>query len=106
MSEFIFWTAIGFVAATIYASFFEWILHRYIMHRPLWKFRYPFERHALIHHHVFKADETYHLIDEKDAETIPMAWWNGPVLVLVGSIPFLILSWITGHWGFLAGGGL
>ena len=104
--NFIFWTAIGFVAATVYASIFEWILHRYLMHRPVGMFRYPFERHALIHHHVFQADHTYHLIRKEDAKTIPMAWWNGPVLIAVGLQPFVLVSWLTGQWGILCGAGM
>lgn len=100
---FLSWAAIGVVCAVVYCSFFEWTLHRYVMHRPLGKFRYPYETHALIHHRVFRADETYHLINKKDAETIPMAWWNGPALVIVGSIPFVAVSWAVGQWGLLAG---
>jgi len=97
------WPAIGFSAAIVTSSLIEWVLHRYIMHRPLWKFRYPFEAHALIHHRVFKADDTYHLIHQKDAQTIPMAWWNGPVLVAVGVLPFVPVAWLLGHWWLLAG---
>jgi hypothetical protein len=103
ISGFIFWMAAGFVAATVYASFFEWTLHRFVMHRPLWKFRYPFESHALVHHRVFRADETYHLIDAKDAKTIPMAWWNGPVLVALGMSPFVLAVFFVGSWGFPCG---
>lgn len=104
ISLFLFWPAIGFVSAVIYASFLEWVLHRYIMHRPLGKFRYPFEAHALVHHRVFRADESYHLADAKDAKTIPMAWWNGPALVAIGMMPYALLSWGLGHWSFLVGG--
>ena len=103
ISGFIFWVAIGFVVATVYASFFEWTLHRFVMHRPLWKFRYPFESHALVHHRVFRADETYHLIHAQDAKTIPMAWWNGPVLVMVGMSPFVLAVFFVGSWGFPCG---
>src|ERR1041384_7455377 len=106
MSTFFFWTAVGILIATAYASVFEWILHRFIMHKPVWKFRYPYERHHLTHHRIFRADHTYHLIDPKDAHTIPMAWWNGPVLIAVGIQPFIAASWITGHWGFLCGAGI
>ncbi|MGD0744781.1 MAG: sterol desaturase family protein [Verrucomicrobiota bacterium] len=103
ISGFMFWAAIGFVAATVYASFFEWALHRFVMHRPLWRFRYPFESHALVHHRVFRADETYHLIRAQDAKTIPMAWWNGPVLVAVGMSPFVLAMMFVGNWGFPCG---
>lgn len=71
-----------------YASFFEWTLHRYVMHRPLGFFRYPFEAHAFTHHRIFRADDSYHCTDVRNQGKIPMAWWNGPVIVLLGSIPF------------------
>jgi hypothetical protein len=103
MHDLIFWSATGFVVATVFASFFEWTLHRFLMHRPFAKFTYAFERHAKVHHHIFRADETYVLKREEDKHTIPMAWWNGPVLVLVGSIPLVSFSWLSGHWYFLCG---
>jgi len=103
MYSFCFWAAVSFLTALIYASFFEWILHKYFMHRPVGKFDYAFRAHALVHHQTFKADHTYHLIHEKDKETIPMAWWNGPVLIALGMIPFLLASWIMGSWGVFCG---
>ena len=99
----IFWSTTGFVVATVFASFYEWTLHRFVMHRPLGNFRYPYETHALVHHRVFRADETYHLIDANDAMTIPMAWWNGPALVAIGQLPFLAASFFSGHWALLCG---
>jgi hypothetical protein len=102
-SGFIFWATTGFVISTVFASFYEWTLHRFVMHRPVGKFRYPYEAHALVHHRVFRADETYHLIHDKDAETIPMAWWNGPVLVLLGALPFAAVSAWIGHWALVCG---
>ncbi len=95
--------AASFVVAVIYASFFEWLLHKYFMHRPVGKFDYAFRAHALVHHQTFKADHTYHLIHDKDKETIPMAWWNGPVLIAAGMIPFLLTAWFTGAWGVVCG---
>lgn len=103
MSSFLFWMTISFLVAVVFASFFEWALHKYFMHRPVGKFDYAFKAHAIVHHQIFKADHTYHLIDEKDKHTIPMAWWNGPVLIAVGMLPFLIASWLTGHWAIVCG---
>jgi hypothetical protein len=103
MSDSIFWFVGALVGNVIFASFFEWSIHRYVMHRPVGSFRYAFQAHAVVHHQVFKADHTYHLVDPKDQETIPMAWWNGPVLILMGASPTLLLSAITGHWIMLAG---
>jgi hypothetical protein len=103
MHNFAFWMTVGFVAAVVFASFFEWTLHRYFMHRPFGKFDYAFRAHALVHHQTFKADHTYHLINEQDKKTIPMAWWNGPVLILLGASPFIFASWAVGSWGIICG---
>lgn len=98
------WCVAGLLAGTVFASFFEWVLHRYVMHRPVGKFRYAFHAHAVVHHQVFKADHTYHLHRESDKETIPMAWWNGPVLIAIGVLPFIAISWPLGQWSFALGG--
>jgi hypothetical protein len=103
MHSFFFWMTVSFVTAVVFASFFEWTLHRYFMHRPVGKFDYAFRAHALVHHQTFKADHTYHLINDHDKKTIPMAWWNGPVLIAVGSIPFLVASWLVGTWAIVCG---
>jgi len=103
MNDFVFWTTIGFSLGTVFASFFEWTLHRYLMHRAFGKFDYAFQAHAVIHHQTFKADHTYHLLDEKDKHTIPMAWWNGPVLIALCQVPFVLGSWIFGHWTIVLG---
>jgi len=94
---------VSFVSGVIFASFFEWTLHRFVMHRPIFGLDYSFKAHALVHHHTFKADHTYHLIDEKDKETIPMAWWNGPAIVLTGMIPVVLIAWALGNWTITVG---
>lgn len=103
MTPFLFWASTGFVIGVVYASMFEWGLHRFLMHRPIGRFRYPFERHTLVHHRIFRADHTYHLIHEHDKETIPMAWWNGPALIVIGLVPFLLASVLSHQWGLLCG---
>jgi hypothetical protein len=104
MESFLFWTAIGSAVGVVFASFFEWTLHRFFMHRPIGNFAYAFRAHALVHHQTFKADHTYHLIEEKDKETIPMAWWNGPVLIVFAAAPFTLAALLSGHWGLVVGG--
>jgi hypothetical protein len=103
MNDLLLWCAAGIGSNVIFASFFEWSLHKYVMHRPVGSFRYAFNAHAVVHHQIFKADHTYHLIQDKDKETIPMAWWNGPVLILLAALPSLIVSLWSGQWGFVLG---
>ena len=104
MAGFFFWMAIGILAGTVFGSFFEWTLHRFFMHRNTWHWRYPFERHALVHHQIFRADHSYQLKDEEHKRTIPMAWWNGPAIIAVCLVPFLIFAFISRKWGVLCGG--
>ncbi len=103
MSSLLFWLSIGCTVGFVVGSFFEWALHRFVMHRPFPGFHYPFRAHALVHHQVFKSDHSYHLVNEQDKHTIPMAWWNGPALVAFGQLPFLLVAWLIGHWGFFWG---
>ena len=103
MNEFLLWCGLGFLGNIVFASFFEWSLHKFVMHRPIAGFDYAFNAHARIHHHVFKADHTYHLHRKEDSATIPMAWWNGPVLILIGATPSALASWLTGHWALMIG---
>ena len=95
--------SLGIALGIVYASFFEWVLHRFVMHRPIGKFDYPFRAHAVVHHQTFKADHTYHLVNETDKKTIPMAWWNGPVLVLSSQLPFLIACLVIGNYWLVLG---
>jgi hypothetical protein len=101
----LFWQTIGFLGGVIYCSFFEWMLHKHVMHKPLKFFRYPFLAHAVTHHGKFKSDFTYHLQDEADKKTVPMAWWNAPAIWAL-HIPLILgTQWLVAQpifWGVLA----
>ncbi|HUR44917.1 MAG TPA: sterol desaturase family protein [Candidatus Saccharimonadales bacterium] len=103
VSAFFFWTACGFAAGTLSNTLFEWAFHRYVMHRNLRWFSYPFQKHARVHHVIFKADETYQLMREEDKKTVPMAWWNGPALILLVQVPMVPFSVWAGHYELLLG---
>lgn len=70
---------VGFVALFLYASFFEWVLHRFLMHQPVWS--YPFRSHALIHHGIFRSGPSYFLSQADHLKKIRFAWWNAPVIL-------------------------
>ena len=96
------WCLVGFAGTVVFGSFFEWTLHRFVLHRPLRFFRYPFDTHAMVHHKIFRADHTYHVQYKTDQAKIPMAWWNGPVLILAGCLPFTAMAALT-SWCLLLG---
>lgn len=82
----------------VYTSVLEWLIHRFLMHRPFCGFRYPYIAHAHKHHGTFRADDSYHLQREEDKRIIHMAWWNGPALVLISVLPAVAVSWWLGKW--------
>jgi len=87
-----------------YASVGEWILHRHVMHAPVGKFTYPYKAHALTHHRIFGWGESYHLVHDEDKHKIRMAWWNGPVIVVLGAIPLDIVASLLGFYGWQSEG--
>src|SRR2546426_3859334 len=100
---FLSWMGVGLIIGIMFASFFEWTFHRYVMHRKVAIFDYPFERHAMVHHQVFRADASYHLLREQDKQTVPMAWWNGPAMIAVTQIPFVALACFVGGVALVSG---
>jgi hypothetical protein len=92
--------AVGFV----YSSFFEWALHRYLMHSDH-LLKYPFRAHQLEHHHIYKADSTYFLGPDhtkKDEEHLTFAWWNAPLLFALHA-PLFAAGWFIAGWPAAAG---
>ena len=92
----------SFAGALVFASFFEWTLHKYVMHGVLLK-GYAYDAHDQVHHKVFDADHHYHLQDTEKAHIVTMAWWNGPVLILLNAPAPLLVAWLTGSWWVLPG---
>jgi hypothetical protein len=92
----------GFVGFFVFASFFEWGLHRYFMHggRLL---QYPFHAHALVHHGIFRADNSYHLRNDNDKPKVTFAWWNAPLLLVLNLPVVLTVQYFLG-WSLLWGG--
>ncbi len=64
------------------------------MHRPGILY-YPFRAHTLVHHQVFKYDESYFLKRPEDKWLITMAWWNYPLMLLI-HLPFFGLFELAG----------
>ena len=81
----------GFLVAVVQSSFFEWAFHRYWLHRP-WLPKECFTQHTLIHHQLCKFDDTFHVVEEEQHEALHFQWWGGPVLIMIGASPWILLS--------------
>ena len=101
MSAIIGYYLVVIVCAIMCDSIFEWILHRYLMHRPVRFLRFAFKKHTLVHHSIFRADKSYHCGREADKRAIRMAWWIGPVLVAVLLLPCAAVTIPLGLWSVL-----
>src|SRR5512145_1160268 len=80
--------------AILQSSVFEWIYHRYWLHRP-WLPPQMFTAHTLVHHQLCKHDDTFHVHDEEQEEALTFQWWGGPVLVAINALPWF------GVWALL-----
>jgi hypothetical protein len=76
------------VLAFVYANFFEYALHRWLIHR----LRGFVKREHLLHHSIFRGDHRYHVLRSEDCHFILFKWWQGPVIV-ASHLPAL---WIIG----------
>jgi hypothetical protein len=96
--------AAAFVAGIVYSSFFEWVLHRHIMHSKRF-LSYPHRAHELEHHGIFKADATYFLAGELhepgDEKHLTFAWWNAPLLIFLHAPIFAGFFFLLGVWGLI-----
>jgi hypothetical protein len=85
---------LAFPVGIIYASLAEWVIHRWLMHRPLLRFSHFYVGHAKIHHGIYQADETY-VLGDRPAEDLTLAWWAMPLPIL-SQVPLLLVlaAWV------------
>jgi hypothetical protein len=79
----------------LYGSFAEWLLHKYIMHSKFIP-RFPFEAHAIVHHGLFKADDSFHARTEEQFEHVTFSWFHHLMLIGIHIILYLSLEYLTG----------
>lgn len=85
------------VTSVLYASIFEWCLHKFVMHGKPFRFEYAFLGHQEVHHRNFGPGPSYTLENhppekqEENKKTIPMAWWNWIVLLIIATLPVVII---------------
>jgi hypothetical protein len=82
----------------VQASFFEWIYHRYWLHRP-WLPPQMFTAHTLVHHQLCKHDDTFQVHDEEQEEALTFQWWGGPLLIALNLVPWAAGWWLLRHSG-------
>jgi sterol desaturase/sphingolipid hydroxylase (fatty acid hydroxylase superfamily) len=87
---------IAYFATFIYGSFFEWTLHRFVMHRRQPLVPYPFELHAMVHHKLFQSDETFHAKNKEVLNHVTFVPRDYLILLCVNAPLFLAVEFLTG----------
>lgn len=93
MNELIVVLPLAGVAALLQTSLFEWVYHRYWLHRP-WLPPQMFTAHTLVHHQLCKHEDTFHVTEEEQEEALTFQWWAGPVLVGINMVPWALVALI------------
>jgi hypothetical protein len=83
-----------FFATFLYGNFFEWFLHKYLMHQPRWQ--YSFRAHALIHHGLFRTGADYFLSHRNNRRKVRFAWWNAPLILILHLPAILYVEYLFG----------
>lgn len=89
----------------VYASFFEWLIHRNFMHQR----RFPFYdacRGHLAHHSIYRWDDTYQKEEPGRPNDVMMRWYALPSLLLMHLPLFALVERLTGipsFWGGVVG---
>jgi hypothetical protein len=84
--------AVGVLVAIVQGTCFEWLYHRYWLHRP-WLPPQMFTAHTLVHHQLCKHDDTFHVTEPEQEEALTFQWWAGPVLVAINLLPWAVVAW-------------
>ena len=92
------------LAALVFASVAEYVIHRLVMHTKWWLSVSAYVAHHVEHHGMYRSDESYHADTERhrdpNHEHIDMAWWHRFIIVIPAWIVFLtgfwLLLWVTG----------
>lgn len=95
LAHFLLTQPLAFLAVVLYGSFFEWTLHRYVMHRHT-IISYPFRVHALQHHRLFRFDESFHALNEEMKTHVTFSPIDYLILLCINAPLFLGFEWLTG----------
>lgn len=90
--------AIGIVLGVLwftYCSFFEWFVHRHIMHVKRFPLHDAFRGHTQVHHQIYHG-ENYLAKKPGRPPYVALRWYAFPGMLLFHLPIFALLQWLTG----------
>jgi hypothetical protein len=94
------------VAFFVYCSFFEWFIHRHIMHVKRFPLHDAFRGHTLVHHQLYHG-ERFTVQPGQPAPHVALRWYAFPSMLAAHMVLFAIFQKLTGlpiFWGATIGG--
>jgi hypothetical protein len=86
------WGAIAFLGCLFTNSFIEWIVHKFVMHKPF--IRYGF-LHQTSHHGMFGSDHTYHAQNEDDKHHVLFTWREYALFMFLTPILYIPMEMLV-----------
>lgn len=80
-----------FFGTIVWASFGEWLIHRFVMHQRRRLLPYPYELHALSHHVIFDGKETY-VAERADPRTAHVTFDPKDYMIILAAHAPLLLA--------------
>lgn len=87
------WVWLAVPAFWAVANLFEWAIHRYPMHRPMWP-RVLYNNHARVHHPAFDGTEQ-EIRGTHELSLVMMPWYT-LLFVFASSSPVVLAAWLVG----------
>ena len=89
---------LAFLVLFVYCSYFEWFIHRHLMHvkRPF-PFHEAFKGHTLIHHQLYHWNGKFEVKTPGRPPHITLRWYAFPVMIGLHLPVFALFQWLT-HW--------
>lgn len=94
LSEFI-----AFILWFTYCSFFEWFVHRHIMHVKRFPLHDAFRGHTLVHHQLYHGAK-YMVKPGEKAPHVALRWYAFPGMLIFHLPLFALIQWLTGWQSF------
>jgi len=82
--------------AFTYSSFFEWYVHRYIMHvKRSFPLADAFRGHTLVHHQIYRWDQSFEAQGPGRPQHVALRWYAFPAMVVCHLPIFWVMQRVT-----------
>ena len=85
-----------------YCSYFEWFVHRHIMHEKRFPLHDAFRGHTVVHHQLYHWNGKFEATGPGRPQHVALRWYAFPSMILLHLPLFGLIQYVT-HWHVFAG---